>query len=295
MRVRVGLAACLGAILIASAGGGGANAQSPSVAPEPASSGALVVTLASIFLSEYRDTRLELVRTTLQPGAELQGIGQPGTALSRVESGSVAVTTTDGRVTILRAPDVVSELDAGASGVVLAGQSIVSDVDATMTWFNVDSVPAVILTSRLLDAPEMRRADPDPAALQAPVFKRFVTFGPRLGGTRGRFTVKDRSGKVVRARVPTQRELRFWSPVGSGVGPLAQVRPGLRELLLFWEGGVCGPIVTLDVAKDLRTITRTDRSPGCDAAATGHWLVLQLRTGWFDPARIRFTWAGSED
>jgi hypothetical protein len=58
--------------------------------------------------------------------------------------------------------------------------------------------------------------------------------------------------------------------------------------MLFWIGGVCGPIVTLDVAQDLRTITRTDRSPGCDAAATGHWLVLQLRGGWRDPARIRF-------
>jgi hypothetical protein len=96
--------------------------------------------------------------------------------------------------------------------------------------------------------------------------------------------VADRSGQVIGARVPTERELRFASggdPARDyrdiGIGPVAYLAGNERELLVRWDGTPCGPIVTVDVAKELAAIRVVDRTPGCDAAGVGYAIVLRLR------------------
>ena len=118
-----------------------------------------------------------------------------------------------------------------------------------------------------------------------------------MTGDRYRITVADRSGRVIGARVPTQRELRF-ARVGYppsdvqdiGIGPVAVIGPHVSEMLIQWGGTPCGPVVTVDVAKDLGAIRVIDRTPGCDAAGIEYWLVLRFRGAPPNPAGIQGSW-----
>ena len=62
-----------------------------------------------------------------------------------------------------------------------------------------------------------------------------------------------------------------------GLGPVAYLDGNMRELLVRWMGTPCGPVVTLDVAKELSAIRVLDRTPGCDAAGVGYAVVLRLK------------------
>jgi hypothetical protein len=45
-----------------------------------------------------------------------------------------------------------------------------------------------------------------------------------------------------------------------------------------WTGTICGPVVTIDIGADLERIRIIDRSPGCDAAAVPHSVILVFDT-----------------
>jgi len=275
----------------------GASASPP---PSPSPSLAPGVTqeqLATAFPVGLSHTWLGMTRTTLEPGASLADIHAPGTSISWVQSGSVTVDNEAGHVYVARNETDGYWLSVGRGTTVLTTQSVKSGPDATMIWTNDEAVPAVIITTAILDTkPPVIEPSPTPRPTAAPDFggpvvKTVVVTGIGPAGQPSRITVRDHSGRLLGARIPSERELRFWSPLdGDGAGPLAGIAPRTHELMLEWSGSGCGPIVTIDVAADLRSMRLVDRTPGCDASAMGHWLVLRLRLDdWFDPTTIAIT------
>ena len=136
-------------------------------------------------------------------------------------------------------------------------------------------------------------AEPEPRP-RGKVVRRFTLTGPGITGDRYRITVADRSGRVIGARTPSEREIRFadqrW-PEHDEVGTaplvsLAEAGSNDHELLIRWGGTPCGPVATVDVARDLSAIRVIDRTPGCDASGHLYWLVLRLRGPWLDAEDI---------
>jgi hypothetical protein len=192
--------------------------------------------------------------------------------------------------------------EGSPSRVLTAGQSLWFGPDTVMTWENRGAVPLSALTTAIVDVASDSMVVVDPAAHPDPtprgkVVKRIVLTGPEMTGDRYRITVADRSGRLIGARVPTQRELRF-ARVGYppsdvqdiGIGPVARIGLHVFEMLIQWGGTPCGPVVTVDVAQDLGAIMVIDRSPGCDAAGVSYWLVLRFRGAPPNPADIQGSW-----
>lgn len=172
---------------------------------------------------------------------------------------------------------------AGASDTVLGGPA------TRMTWTNEDVSRVTVLTAAFIpedggDGTSLPGASPDPTLTPGPkdappVVRTIVVRGTGPAGQPATSTIRDQSGWVVGARVPTERELRGWPVDGRpAVGPARATGPDAFELLVRWSGTGCGPVVTLTVEPRLRAMRLVDRSPGCDASAMGHWLVLRLRT-----------------
>ncbi len=241
----------------------------------------------------YDDERLEIHRIDLEPGAVAPALEYNGAWLARVESGEVEVLTHDGDVWIQGFRGTEDEPIEGVRRVRLeAGELLGFGPDAVLGWENVSSGPAGILLAAIPDADRASMRPASEAAFQRPqgeVVERLVLSGPGVTEEGYRITVKDRSGQVIGAWIPGQKELRFaemlhgvldWDEVG--IGPVAHLKSGRKALLLRWGGGVCGPIVTVDVDQDLSSIEVVDRSPGCDLAGQTHWLVLKL-TGQVPP------------
>lgn len=115
------------------------------------------------------------------------------------------------------------------------------------------------------------------------------------GDQRYRIAVKDRSGHLRDARMPSSGELRFGVQdddthavvVGSGTGRRTPV-------LVRWLGTICGPVVSIDIDADLSRIRIADHSPGCDAAGVPHAVVLVF-DGQADLDRTEVTWRRVHD
>jgi hypothetical protein len=130
-----------------------------------------------------------------------------------------------------------------------------------------------------------------------PAERRITLAGPGETGDRYRITIADRSARVIGARVPTDRDLRFAGggdpPVDYrdiGIGPVAYLDGNVRELLVWWMGTPCGPVVTVDLAQDLSAIRVVDRTGGYDAMGVSHAVVLRIRGEVPDPADIEGSW-----
>jgi quercetin dioxygenase-like cupin family protein len=279
------------------AGRAAAQPSTPASLPQ----GVELELLGGIQPDAFPGHRLELARVTLAPGSVLPRTTFDGTWLVRVMSGSMTVVALDGPAWT-QAPDrTESEPIGSADGVTVSAGTVVGfGPDAVLTWQNVTDEPVTLLASAMVD----EEADPilsaaqqhSPAGLQPPVVDRFVLTGPGTTGDRYRIVVADRSGRVIGARVPRERELRFSGSTALldyrdvAIGPTAFVRRGAHEMLIRWGGTPCGPIVRVDVAADLSAIRVIDRTPGCDAMGMAHWLVLRLRGGWIDPDDIEGSW-----
>lgn len=286
------LASALGLLITAPA-----MAQSPS--PEPV--GAAGVTrelLATTRPLALSDARMEIMWTTLEPGASMPPTRFDGSWLARIESGALTVSALDGSVWIQGFEGSEDEPIEGSRAVRLeAGQLLSFGPDAVLTWENPGPERVSVLTTAVVDEDHESMVVVDPAARpgrtpRPEVLKRFVLRGPGMTGDRYRITVTDRSGRVTGARVPTEREVRFADQRSLlesdhiGIGPLAPLRSGAHELLIRWGGTPCGPVVTVDVEPDLSSIRVIDRTPGCDLAGVGYWLVLRLRGPWLDAEDI---------
>jgi len=274
--------------------GGAATAQSPSVAPSEAPvaapSGVSQELLGSTFPAGSSDSRLVLVRTTLGPGERLDGVGWAGSSVSWVESGSLTIDVIAGTMTVAETDQSGGTLadgeawTLGSLGTVRAGPKTVMD------WANDTATRATVLTAAVIpsdasvgDPTSLPGASPAPTPTPGPkeappVLRTVVLRGTGPLGQPSVITIRDRSGWVMGARVPDERELRGWPGELSGAGPVRATGRDTFELLLTWSGSGCGPVVTLTVEPRLRSMRLVDRSPGCDASAMGHWLVLGLRT-----------------
>lgn len=276
---------------------GAATAQSPSVAPSaaPSAAGASQELLGFTFPAGSSDSRLVLVRTTLEPGDRLAGVGWAGSSVSWVESGSLTIDVIAGTMTVAETDHSGGTLadgetwTLGSLGTVRAGPKTVMD------WTNDTAARVTVLTAAVIpsdasvgDPTSLPGASPAPTPTPGPkegppvlrmvVLRMVVLRGTGPFGQPSVITIRDRSGWVVGARVPDERELRGWPMERSGAGPVRATGRDTFELLLTWSGSGCGPVVTLTVEPRLRSMRLVDRSPGCDASAMGHWLVLRLRT-----------------
>jgi hypothetical protein len=234
--------------------------------------------------------RIELMRTTLAPGAVMPPTRLAGEWLIRVAEGILTVTLVDGSADVIDVDlaDGGSVVE-GRSTLVGSDQELVTSPDAVMAWENRGSQPVSLLSVATIpgDDPPMTVVDPDApvtAGISGPVIERRVLRGRSVAGGRYRITIADRSGRLIGARVPSERELRFAGPgQRSGddpdlsIGPLAWLEGDRSELLIRWAGTPCGPIATVDIAQDLSLIGFVDDTPGCDAMGVPYALVLRFR------------------
>jgi hypothetical protein len=234
--------------------------------------------------------RIEMLRTTLAPGAKMPPTRFVGDWLVRVESGALTATLVDGAAGIKGATGADDDPIAQRSTRILGAERVLwSGPDAVLTWENRGIDPVIVLSAAVTRGEDVVMMAVDPSARPGSAFrdrvvKRIVLTGPGSTGDRYRIAVADRSGQVIGARVPTERELRFASggePARDyrdiGIGPVAYLEGNVRELLVRWNGTPCGPVVTVDVAKELSAIRVRDKTPGCDAAGVGYAVVLRLR------------------
>ena len=259
----------------------------PAWSPSPVAPGVVRTVLADSWSDAAPDDRLELTRIALAPGASVPAHTRPGDELLFVEQGALTVTT-------LAGPDRAVDTGDGP-GVIHRemygeGRSIVAGPTDIQLWENQTTEPTVVLSMALLHGedpaifPVVVAPSPSP---QPPVVKRMTLTGQGAGG-RYRIRVRDRSGHLTGARLPSPTELRF---AAEGPSLIMDHDSRLRStpVLLRWEGTPCAPVVDLDIAADLSEIRLHDRTPGCDASAVGHWLVLEFdRHAVLDETQLTF-------
>lgn len=310
--IRLAMAVAAAATLIATATG---VAQTPSTAPSPstgtpsaagprpgtshvasthasppAPSGVTHEHLGATEPEDGTVGRIEMLRTTLAPGAKMPPTRFVGDWLVRVESGVLTATLVDGAAGIKGAAGAADDpIQQQSTRTLPAEQVLWSGPDAVLTWENRGSDPVIVLSTAVTRGEDVVMMAVDPSARPGSAFRdrvvrRVVLTGPGSTGDRYRITIADRSGQVIGARVPTERELRFASggePARDyrdiGIGPVAYLDGDVLELLVRWTGTPCGPVVTLDVAKEVSAIRVLDKTPGCDAAGVGYAVVLRLR------------------
>lgn len=259
--------------LAAAAVGSGAAAQSPSAVPagSPAAAPAQ-----------------ELLRTTLEPGDRLDDIGWGGSSVSWVQSGALTLLVDAGTVMIGPPGGDGGMVADGDSATVPARFTMRGGPETRMTWTNDDVSQAIVLTSAIVparggDGTSLPGESPAPTATPGPkeappVVRTIVVRGTGPAGQPATYTIRDQSGWVAGARVPDEQELRTWPRELFGATPVRATGRDTFDLLVTWSGSGCGPTITLTVGPRLRSMRLVDRSPGCDASAMGHWLVLRLRT-----------------
>jgi hypothetical protein len=250
-------------------------------------------------LSDDTQARIELLRTTLAPGAAMPPTRFAGDWLVRAEQGVLTLTLVEGSAQVGDAEGI--DLDPGVPVNLGEGRVLLAGPDAVLTWENRGTEPVRLLSTASIggDRPAMSEVDPDgpdDPADSGPVKRRHVITGRTASGDRSRITVKDRSGRIVGARFPTAREMRFAGPgwpspdLRVTVGPVASVGRNRSEILLRSGTTPCGPVVTLDVARDLSAIKVMDHTPGCDAAGVPYAVVLRVRGDVPDAAGIHLSW-----
>jgi hypothetical protein len=269
-------------------------------APEP---GIAMEVLGTGWRDDRLDERVELRRTSLVPGARMSETTFVGDWVSTVERGVLTVRLVEG-LAVVAGPDGPQEFPGEEPRylTIPTGGTLQSGPDAVLTWENQGSEPATVLSSAVISSghealAQVVRGPEGPDLFAGPVIDRIVLAGPGETGDRYRITVADRSARVIGARVPTARDLRFAgggdSPVDYrdiGIGPVAYLDGNVKELLVWWTGTPCGPVVTLDVAQDLSALRVVDRTGGCDAAGVRHAVVLRIRGEVPKPEDIQGSW-----
>jgi quercetin dioxygenase-like cupin family protein len=236
---------------------------------------------------------LALARVEIQPGAGIPDHTHAGDRVTWVQQGVLEVRIDDGSF----GPDLddVARVE-GVPFTLHPGEWLTSYADTVQAWDNPGGTPVVLLVASLLrdgDHPFDLLADRPAATPRGPARLRRVLRG-HVGDQAYRITVRDRSGHLRDARMPSSGELRFGfrgEPpelvVGSGAGRQ-------QPVLVRWLGTICGPVVTIDVDADLSRIRVIDRSPGCDAAGVPHAVVLVF-DGKADLDDAIVTWEAARD
>lgn len=284
MRV-LGVASVAAVALAAVVLGTGVAAQSPSPDPSPATR-PFQELLGFTFPDAVGRDRLVLLRTTLTPGQRLDDIGWGGSSVSWVQSGSLTLTVDAGTVLVAPAGGAGGMVADGDTAQLGALDTVRGGADTRMSWANEDVSAAIVLTSAIIPAgsgdgtslPGESPAETPGPKEAPPVVRTIVVRGTGPVGQPATYTIRDQSGWVAGARVPDEQELRGWPRELSGATPVRATGRDTFDLLVTWSGGGCGPDITLTVGPRLRSMRLVDRSPGCDASAMGHWLVLELRT-----------------
>lgn len=240
--------------------------------------------LAMNWTSDADDDVVLLVRTTLEPGARIPPSVFHGDWAVRVDTGTLSVTGVEGHVVVRR-----GGLSPGKTRRIVAGKTLESYADAAMVWANEGPEPVTLLSAMEVDYGEdpITRFDAKPRfedAFRSKVVKRVLIEGVNWLDEPYQIVVRDRSGRLVDAREPSEAELHWLGTAfpfpeeGVAFGPDAFLRDDAWELLVRWNGGICGPDATIDIGTDISAIrvndtTRTD----CDAVGTTKWLALVFR------------------
>lgn len=247
--------------------------------------------------------RIELLRTTLAPGAIMPPTRLAGEWLVRATEGILTAWLLDGTADVIDVDlEDVGAMPEGRATPIASLQEIATGPDAVMIWENRGAQAVTVLSVATIPGDDPAMSEVDPAApmtpaISGPVLERRVLRGQSVAGGRSRITIADRSGRLIGARVPSERELRFAGPgrrsrddADLRIGPVARLSGRRSELLVRWWGTPCGPIVTVDVAQDLSAIRLVDRTPGCDAMGVPYALVLRFRGHVPDIADIEAIW-----
>ena len=232
-------------------------------------------------------------RIVLQPGATLPMSEFRGEWTVQVESGILAVEGSFGRLQI---DDSIADAYVASDDDTLwvrPGSQLRFDDGITMRWSNPGDEPTVLMTMSIIDEEdepiltleeaEARRHEAQVEPFGHPVVKRVVLRKPGYRVCDHEITIRDRSGRLIGARIPEPQELRFVDrdegPTGVSLGPISGRGKG-NGLLVTWLGSDCGPTARIDIGEDVSAI-RVETRCQCDGAGGIHSVVLQLE-GWTD-------------
>jgi hypothetical protein len=232
-------------------------------------------------------------RIVLQPGATLPMSEFSGEWTVQVESGILAVEGSFGR---LQVNDSIADAIVASDDSTLwvrPRSQLGFDDGITMRWSNPGDEPTVLMTMSIideedepiltLDEAETRRQELRVEPFEHPVVKRIVLRKPGSRVCDHEITIRDRSGRLIDARVPDPVELRFVErdpgPTGVALGPIAGWGKG-HGLLVTWLGSDCGPTARIDIGEDVSAV-RIETLCHCDGAGGDHSVILQLE-GWTD-------------
>lgn len=229
---------------------------------------------------EYGDDHLMHVRTTLEPGAGIPASVFSDYWASTVESGELTVVALEGGL---------ARRKRGPRQVFEAGSTLYATSDDVLRWENRSLLPAEVLSAILFDQDRdpITRAEDFPSfeqAFKGDVVKRVVLKGTNNYDEPWRVVVRDRSGQLLDARMPTARESDWaWAgtPYREDVAFVAgpPYLPGSR-LMVGWMSFPCGPDAIIDLGQDLRAIQVIDRyRGGCDSSGEWHDVALTVRSG----------------
>jgi hypothetical protein len=213
----------------------------------------------------FGDDYLLNVRTTLDPGAVI-----PESAFNRRWSSTVA----QGELIVVVIEGSVPDGKKGRRHVYEAGSTLYADEGHVLKRENHSLLPVEVLSAVVVDVdhdPITRAADVPrfDQAFNGRVAKRIVLKGLNFIDEPYRVVVRDRSGRLVAARMPTPRE-SDWAWAGTHtfdeIGFVAgdPYLPGSR-LMVGWISFPCGPDAIIDVGEDL---VRSRSSTGTTVPAT---------------------------
>ncbi len=252
---------------------------------------------------EFGHIRLELLgddvvrsgRIVLEPGETLPMSEFSGEWKVQVESGILAVEGSFGRLQI---DDSIADAYVASDDDTLwvrPGSQLRFDDGITMRWSNPGDEPTVLMTMSVIDEEdepiltleeaEARRHGARVEPFEHPVVKRVVLRKPGYRVCDYEITIRDRSGRLIGARIPEPEELRFVDRFEGlydndvVLGPIAGRGKG-HGLLVTWLGSDCGPTARIDIGQDASAI-RVETLCFCDGAGGIHSVVLQLE-GWTD-------------
>ena len=232
-------------------------------------------------------------RIVLEPGATLPMSEFSGEWKVQVESGILVVEGSFGRLQI---DDSIADAYVASDDDTLwvrPGSQLRFDDGSTMRWANPGDEPTVLMTMSIIDEEdepiltleeaEARRREARVEPFGHPVVKRVVLRKPGYRVCGHMITIRDRSGRLIGARIPEPQELRFVDrdegSTGVSLGPISGRGKG-HGLLVTWLGSHCGPTARIDIGEDVSAI-RVETLCQCDGAGGIHSVVLQLE-GWTD-------------
>ncbi len=228
---------------------------------------------------EDGDDHLMQVRTTLEPGAVIP---------ASVFSNDWASTVVSGALTVVAVEGGFSESKKGPRRVFEAGSTLYTDATGVYRWENRGLLPVEVLSAVLFDNGHdpIRRAQDHPRfedGFPGEVVKRLVIRGTNVFDERYRVVVRDRSGRLLEARMPTARE-SDWAWAGTSVGDDIAFVAGTpyargTRLMVGWRSFPRGPDAVIDIGADLHAIKVIDRyQGGCDASGEWHDVALLVRS-----------------